>query len=233
MGRSRYNTSIGRKVQNRKGKTNLEKKIKFTENPTAQKIVYGVVVAILCVAAIVVGIIAANQRVETPTPDDPSIDNGGNTDNGNTEKPDEGNTEEKTLSFIAPVAGSVLKEHSETTPVYSLTLEEWRLHTGIDVMTEESAPVFAAEDGEITKIYNDPLYGKTVEISHADGMKTVYKNLLSDSVALEVGLTVKRGDEIAKVGESAIIEIADEAHLHFEMFKDGKAVNPLDYITVE
>jgi murein DD-endopeptidase MepM/ murein hydrolase activator NlpD len=213
----------------------LEKKIKFTENPTAQKIVYGVVVAILCVAAIVVGIIAANQRVETPEPENPPTDNGG-TQNGTgdqTQKPDTGNTEEKKLSFISPVAGSLLKGHSDTTPVYSTTLEEWRLHTGIDIMTEEAAPVFAAEDGEVSKIYNDPLYGKTVEISHADGMKTVYKNLLSDSVTLEVGSTVKRGEKIAKVGDSAIIEIADEAHLHFEMEKDGKAVNPLDYITLE
>ena len=212
----------------------MEKKFKFTENPTASKILYGIVVAVLCVAAIVVGIIAANNRVEAPTPEDPPIDDNG-TQNGTgdqTQKPDTG-TEEKKLSFISPTVGTVFKGHSDTTPVYSTTLEEWRLHTGIDVMTEEGAAVFAAEDGEVTNVYNDPLYGKTVEISHADGMKSIYKNLLPDSVSLEVGSTVKRGDEIAKVGDSAIIEIADEAHLHFEMEKDGKAVNPLDYISRE
>ena len=73
----------------------------------------------------------------------------------------------------------------------------------------------------------------SVEITHEDGMKSIYKNLLSDSISVKTGDKVERGDELAKVGDSAIIEIADEAHLHFEMKNGDKLVNPLDYIDKE
>ena len=116
----------------------MEKKFKFSDNPTFSKIVYGIVVALLCVSAIVVGIIAANNRSsEVPPEDDPPSDNG----NGTETPPDTstGEENEKKVSYMAPCVGSVYKGHSDTTPVYSTTLEEWRLHTGIDIMTEEGA----------------------------------------------------------------------------------------------
>jgi murein DD-endopeptidase MepM/ murein hydrolase activator NlpD len=211
----------------------LEKKFKFSDNPTLSKVVYGIVVALLCISAIVVGIIAANNRGTEPPAEEPPIDNGDSTPPNSDGNGDNTPPAEKPTVFMAPCVGKVIKGHSETTPVYSTTLEEWRLHTGIDVMTEENASVYAVEDGEVTKVYNDPLYGKSVEITHKNGIVSVYKNLLTDSVTLTAGSTVKRGEEIAKVGDSAIIEIADEPHLHFEMMKGEKQENPLDYIDEE
>ncbi len=212
----------------------MEKKFKFSDNPTLSKVVYGIVVALLCVSAIVVGIIAANNRQTEPPVENPPVDDGGNeTPTPGTDTDNDKENGDKQVSYIAPCVGMVIKGHSDSTPVYSTTLEEWRIHTGIDIMTEEGAAVFAAESGDVTSVYNDPLFGCSIEITHADGLKSIYKNLLADSVKVKSGDKVTRGDELAKVGDSAIIEIADEPHLHFEMKTGDKLVNPLDYIDKE
>lgn len=214
----------------------MEKKFKFSDNPTVAKSVYGAVIALLCITAIVIGIVAANNRNKNPLPDDenpPVSDGNENEGNGNeNENPNDDGKDDAnaTLSFISPVSGTVMKGHSTTTPVFSETLEEWRIHTGIDISTAEGAEVFAAAAGEVTKVYSAPLLGNTVEITHANGAKTVYSNLAADGL-VEVGRTVASGEKIGNVGYSAICEVADEAHLHFEMLVNEASVNPLDYIS--
>jgi murein DD-endopeptidase MepM/ murein hydrolase activator NlpD len=210
----------------------LEKKFKFTENPTKAKIVYAIAVVILTVSAIVVGIVAANSRSDElpPTVDNPPISDGGE----NTTPPENENNqppaEEKTV-YNAPVAGKVEVHHSTTSPVYSTTLEEWRLHSGIDIHCEENAPVFAAAGGTVSAVYNHPLLGQTVEITHEGGFVTIYRNLqtkMPSSIAK--GVSVSAGDTIGYVGDTALIEISDSPHLHFEMKKDGESINPLSHI---
>ena len=93
--------------------------------------------------------------------------------------------------------------HSATTPVYSPTLEEWRLHAGIDIVTEEGAPVFAAAGGVVSAVYVHPLLGQTVEITHKDNVKSVYRNLSPDGI-VALGKTVISGERIGTVGDSAI-----------------------------
>jgi len=221
----------------------VEKKFKFSDNPSVAKAVYGAIIALLCITAIVIGIVAANNRNKNPLPDDenpPASDenkddtNGGtNTDDGNKDdgNKDDANTNQ-TVTFISPVSGTVMKGHSTTTPVYSETLEEWRIHTGLDISTAEGAEVFAAAAGEVTKVYSHPLLGNTVEITHANGAKTIYSNLTAEN-AVSVGAKVESGEKIGVVGYSAISEVADEVHLHFEMLVDEASVNPLDYISEE
>jgi len=215
----------------------VEKKFKFNSNPTAQKSVYAIVIALLCVTAIIVGILAANNR-KTDTPpveDNPPITDGSGTGDGTGDGTNDGNggtdggAGEKT-TFIAPISGTVIKQHSTTIPVFSETLEEWRIHTGIDISCEEGASVFAAQDGTVTAVRNDPMLGKTIEITHGGGVKTVYSNLAADGLP-KVGKEVKAGEKIATVGDSSISELADETHLHFAMYVDGIAVDPLKYIT--
>lgn len=221
----------------------MEKKFKFSDNPTLAKAVYGAVIALLCITAIVIGIVAANNRGKTPPIDDenPPVSDGnqnqdGNKDDENGENKDDGNKDEggtnQTATFISPVSGTVMKEHSPMTPVYSETLEEWRIHTGVDISTAEGAEVFAAAAGDITRIYSHPLLGNTVEITHANGVKTVYSNLTADT-AVTVGTKVNAGEKIGVVGYSAISEVADEVHLHFEMYVNEASVNPLDYLSEE
>ena len=215
----------------------MEKKFKFSDNPTVAKTVYGAIIAILCITAIVVGIVAANNRKGDPVTDDnpPASDEGGNTVNPPVENPDdkpgdETKPPEEKLSFIAPVTGKVMKSHSTSVPAYSTTLEAWKIHTGIDIMTDEEAEVFAVEAGEVTGVYAHPMLGNTVEITHTNGTVSRYSNLSSSNLPL-IGTEVEKGAKIGCVGDSAISELADETHLHFEMLVNNTSVNPLDYIS--
>ncbi len=216
----------------------MEKKIKFSDKNAVSKIVYLTVIAILCVSAIVIGIVASNNRKRPSDPDtNPPVSDGTNDENnnGNEGENDEngGNENKPSLTFVAPTTGTVYKSHSTTTPVFSTTLDEWRIHTGIDISTDDGANVLAVCDGEVTAIYKDPMLGETIEITHNDTHKSYYSNLKKDSVTLSVGEEVKQGDTIACVGDTTISELADEPHLHFELKVSGESVNPLDYFSEE
>ncbi len=137
--------------------------------------------------------------------------------------------EKKELSFMAPVSGEITKDFATDTLVYSNTLEEWTTHTGIDIKADKTTVVMAAEEGTVESIKNDPRYGLTITISHTDGFKTIYSNLLTTEFVSE-GDKVEKGETIATVGETASFEIADESHLHFEMYKDDEVVNPTIYL---
>lgn len=132
------------------------------------------------------------------------------------------------LSFQAPVAGDIIKDFAMDTLVFSETLDEWCTHNGIDIKAEKASVVVAAEKGKVESIKNDPRYGLTVIIAHPNGFKSVYSNLLTTEFVTE-GEEVEKGQTIATVGETASFEVADECHLHFEMYKDGVAVNPTIY----
>ena len=213
----------------------MEKKINFSDKSVRAKIVYATVIAILCITAIVVGIVSAASRTkDVPKVENPPVENPPIGDSGNDEKPPvEDAKPEPKLSFIAPVSGTVSKNHSLEVPVFSLTLGEWRVHTGIDIACEEGASVFASEAGVVSGIYSDPMLGYTVEITHANDIKTRYSNLTGDSSSLKVGDTVALGDKIGVVGDSSVSELAEEPHLHFEVLLKDVKVNPLDYINEE
>lgn len=223
----------------------MEKKIKFSEQPTKVKIVYSAVIAILCITAIVVGIVAANNRKgddDLPPVDDGSVNEGGeNTDNGdnagnNTDQGNENQTPDTTdtVSFTSPTVGTVSCVHSTSIPVYSTTLEEWRMHTGIDITTNDGAEVYAVSDGTVSAVRYDAKFGYTVEITHNAAMRTIYSNLTEDSLTmLTVGDTVSEGQLIGYVGDSATSELAEEPHLHFGVFMNDVAVDPLEYISEE
>ena len=132
-------------------------------------------------------------------------------------------------TFAKPVEGEVLKDYSKDNLTYSNTLDEWTTHLGIDYVAEKTDIVKASADGTIKSIKNDPRYGLTVVIEHANGFESVYSSLLTAEF-VSVGEEVKQGQTIATVGNTATFEIADETHLHFEIKKDGENVDPNIYI---
>lgn len=132
------------------------------------------------------------------------------------------------LHFIAPLQGEITKDFSDSSLVYSETLEEWTVHLGIDIKAEKGSAVSASEQGTVESIKNDPRYGLTVTIAHENGYKTIYSNLLSAEFVAEQQ-EVEKGQTIGSVGDNAAFEIADEPHLHFEMKRDGETVNPSNY----
>lgn len=135
----------------------------------------------------------------------------------------------KELEFESPVSGDIIKDYAEDTLVYSKTLDEWGTHLGIDIRANKTTIVKASESGTVEKINTDPRYGNSITINHGNGFKTIYSSLLSSDF-VKVGNEVEKGDTIGTVGDSASFEIAEDSHLHFEMYKDGKQVNPTLYL---
>ncbi len=136
-------------------------------------------------------------------------------------------------TLALPLENGILsKEYSDKMLVYSTTMEDYRTHMGIDINASLGSPVLAAADGTVVDIYNDAMTGRCIKIEHDGGLSSIYRNL-SDTAAegLAVGNKVKCGEVIGYVGESSMIEIAQEPHLHFEATLNGKYVNPEDYLS--
>lgn len=133
------------------------------------------------------------------------------------------------LEFQKPVEGEIMKEYAQDNLVYSETLQEWVTHSGIDIKADKTTVVKSAESGTVKSIKNDPRYGLTVVVDHGNGFQTVYSNLLTSEFVVE-GEKIEKGQSIGTVGNTAVFEIADEPHLHFEILKDSLPVNPSEYI---
>jgi murein DD-endopeptidase MepM/ murein hydrolase activator NlpD len=135
----------------------------------------------------------------------------------------------KELSFEIPVEGDIVKTFAQDSLIYSETLKEWTTHTGIDIQADKTTVVKSAEEGTVKSIKNDPRFGLTIVIEHEDGYQTVYSNLLTSEFVVE-GEKVEKGQSIGTIGNTAVFEIADEAHLHFEIWKDSLPIDPSIYI---
>lgn len=135
----------------------------------------------------------------------------------------------KELSFEMPLEGEIVREFAQDSLIYSETLNEWTTHSGIDIQADKTTVVKAAEAGTVKSIKSDPRYGLTIVIEHNDNYQTIYSNLLTAEFVVE-GEKVEKGQSIGTVGNTAVFEVADEPHLHFEIWKDSLPVNPSIYI---
>lgn len=132
-----------------------------------------------------------------------------------------------------PVNGVIVKKHDLVNAVYSVTMEDYRVHRGVDIECQLGDMVTSCAYGTVLTVGEDPFMGTCVSIDHGDGLISYYRNLnptLAEGIT--VGTEVHAGQMIGAVGESAIIEIAEEAHLHFELELNGEPVDPmtmLDY----
>jgi len=130
--------------------------------------------------------------------------------------------------FIFPVVGEVIKKFSATELQYSVTFNDMRLHTGIDIKADEGTAVKSAGDGVVTEILNDPQLGYTVKIDHGNGMVAIYGGL-AKAVAVEVNDHVSSGTNLGPLG-TVNNECLDASHLHLEFYKNSRAVDPLEYL---
>lgn len=131
--------------------------------------------------------------------------------------------------FFWPVSGEVTIPFAYDELVYSKTMGDWRAHVGIDIAADLGTQVMAAADGVVKDIYTDPKLGSCVVIEHSGGMTTLYSNL-QEKATVQIDHKVSAGDVIGGVGATAAYEIGEESHLHFEVFKDGTPVDPLDWL---
>ena len=133
--------------------------------------------------------------------------------------------------FSVPVDNFVIKDYSGDLPVFSYTMDDYRVHNGIDIACSSGTPVLAAADGQVCEVFYDPMMGVTVGVAHAGGAVTRCRGLSEDSMNLvKVGDDVKSGQVIGASGETALIESAEEAHVHFELLIDGEHADPGEYM---
>ena len=102
-------------------------------------------------------------------------------------------------------------------------------HQGIDLAASYGDPVFAVGDGRVTAIEYDAVYGWFVLIDHAGGIQTLYGHLLG-SIRVGVNTPVSAGVILGHVGDTGI---TTGSHLHFEIRKDGTALDPLHYFAIK
>ena len=106
-------------------------------------------------------------------------------------------------------------------------MQDYRVHSGIDIACEAGSNVIAFTDGVITSVSDDYFYGTTIVITHEQGVTSSYMNLsetLPDSIV--VGAEIKAGQTIGYVGNTARIESKDAPHLHFELYVNGTPIDP-------
>lgn len=104
----------------------------------------------------------------------------------------------------------------------------WTMHYGMDISTNIGNPIVATADGIVIKVQTDKYLGKNVTISHGNGFTTVYGHM--SQFAVKPGQKVKRRDVIGYIGQTGK---AAGPHVHYEVWRDGKRLNPYNYILEE
>lgn len=130
---------------------------------------------------------------------------------------------------VMPVNGEVINPFSNGELVKSETLGVWKTHDGVDIAADSGAQVKSMNRGEVTKIWQDALWGNCITIDHGDGIIGHYYNL-SAAITVEEGDEVESGQVIGAVGDTAQIEAAQPSHLHFGLKRNGEWIDPISFI---
>lgn len=121
----------------------------------------------------------------------------------------------KQIYFFAPLKGTITNEFNPG-----------KEHYGIDVVAPKDEAIKATLDGTVVFAEWTVETGYVIQLQHSNNLVSNYKH---NSVLLKkVGEEVKAGEAIAIVGNSG--ELSSGPHLHFELWKDGQALNPADFI---
>ena len=218
-------------MENKKQNTEAQKE----ERARANRILYLVIALILCLGAAIAGIAASVTSGRRAKPiastDVPAVTEGEPTSPATEGQKDAVSDPDAVPTLSAPLVGRVYRVHDLTVPVYSVTLDEYRVHNGTDILAAAGSDVKAMAGGIVTEITDHPLLGHSVSVLHAGNLTTVYRNLVSEEIdGIAVGAAVTGGQVIGHVGDTALVECCDEPHLHLEMTLAGTSVDPLDYV---
>lgn len=129
------------------------------------------------------------------------------------------------IPAIQPVANRNLRKMASgfgyrLHPIY----KTYKMHEGIDFTAPTGTPIYATGNGRVITAGPDRGYGNCVVISHGFGYQTLYGHMYR--IKTRVGQQVKRGELIGYVGNTGL---SSGSHLHYEVIRNGKKINPINY----
>lgn len=133
-------------------------------------------------------------------------------------------TAAKPAAYVYPVSETITKNFSGENPIFSDTMQDWRVHSGTDFEAKIGDPVKAIDAGKVTDLYADNNLGNIAVIEHSGGI-TAYYCGLGDTFLVKKGAAVTAGQKIGSVGVVPI-ESVEKPHLHLEIKENGKLIDP-------
>ena len=128
------------------------------------------------------------------------------------------------LPVIKPTPGIIISGYGMR---FHPVLKYKRMHDGIDFRATVGSKIYATGDGKVVFAGRKGTYGYLLEIDHGYGYVTRYAHLSKFVKGIRKGTKVKRGELVAYSGNSGITE---GPHLHYEILKDGKTIDPINFL---
>ncbi len=141
-----------------------------------------------------------------------------------------GDTPVAAVTYVVPMKNATIqKDYSSTELQFNDTMKQWEMHKAIDFLAGEETNVFAVADGTVSNVYTNYLEGTVIEITHKNGLVSVYKSL-AENPSVATGDKVSAGQVIGVASATMSQELNTGNHLHFEMKLNGAKVDPNNYI---
>ena len=129
------------------------------------------------------------------------------------------------IPSITPVTGVITSRYGPRNDPFT---GMYAMHQGVDIAAPPGTPVRSPARGVVENTGVHSRYGLFIDVDHQNGYKTRFSHL--STILVKKGVELKRGDTIGQVGRTGR---ANGYHLHYEIQKDGRRVNPLKYIRSE
>ncbi|WP_277630445.1 murein hydrolase activator EnvC family protein [Atopococcus tabaci] len=124
--------------------------------------------------------------------------------------------------FIRPANGYKTSNYGyRTHPIYGYK----KLHAGLDI--SGGGPIVAAQSGTVVQATYNGGWGYYVKIDHGNGLQTLYAHMQAGSLRVAPGQKVSQGQQLGIMGTTGA---STGVHLHFEVYKNGRTVDPAPYL---
>lgn len=130
---------------------------------------------------------------------------------------------------LPPLEGAVLQRFSHGELVKSPTTGIWSTHNGVDYAAPYGTEVCVTEDGTVTSVGKDALWGICITVLHENGTVTRYCGL-NEGLSVAAGDVIPRGTVLGAVGDTNEAESTMEPHLHFEVLHNDAYIDPESYL---
>ncbi len=127
--------------------------------------------------------------------------------------------------LMMPLAGNILINYSADKSVYFPTLQQYKCNPALIIGAAVGEPVKAAEDGLVSRIYQDAVTGNTVVMELGGGYEVVYGQL--DNITVSEGSYVAEGETFAQIAEPTRYYSVEGSNLYLKLTKDGIPENPI------